>query len=302
MHTREFQAKVLPSQITSSGSKVTTEAQVRKYLGLSLCYIGGMKDRYQFAVDLAKEAGERILIAREKPVDVGTKNNDSRDILTNVDIEISNFISGRIRETFSNEAIYSEEATDEDISSGSFWAIDPVDGTASFSRNIPHFSVVIAYVDKGVPAVGAIYNPVTREMFSFEKDRGAFLDDKLIKVSEITDLSKGHIFLRAGRKPELWDWGANAYRFLLEHANKSANFGSSALDMCFVAAGRIEASLYGNLTTIDIAAALGVLREAGGILVGKDGKEVWTLSREKQSIMAVNNESIKTALLSGIKF
>lgn len=261
-----------------------------------------MHNRYDFILGLVKEAGEKILLAMEKPVDVTTKNNDPRDILTNVDVEISNFISNRIRESFAEESIYSEEATDEDISSGSFWSIDPVDGTASFSRNIPHFSVVIAYVEKGVPLVGAIYNPITREMFSFEKGRGAFLNNNPIKVSEVRDLSKAHIFLRAGRKPELWDWGANAYRFLLEHANKSANFGSSALDMCFVAAGRIEASLYGNLTTIDIAAALGVLKEAGGILVGKDGKEVTTLSREKQTIMAVNNESIKTALLSGIKF
>lgn len=242
------------------------------------------------------------MAAREKHVEISTKNNDPRDIVTNVDIEISNFISEKIRENFTNEAIYSEEATGEDISSGTFWSIDPVDGTALFSRNIPHFSVVIAYVERGIPHVGAIFNPITKELFSFEKGRGAYFNGKQIHVSEIKDLSQACVFLRAGRKSELWDWGANAYRFLLGHANKAFNFGSSALDICFVASGRIEASIYGNLTTIDIAAALGVLKEAGGILIGKDGQEIHALSQEKQTIMAVNNTNIARAIKAGIKF
>ena len=261
-----------------------------------------MQNRYDFVVDLAREAGEKVLKAREKHIEISTKNNDPKDIVTNVDVEISEFISGKIRESFPNEAIYSEEATGEDISSGTFWAIDPVDGTALFSRNIPHFSVVIAYVEGGVPNVGSIFNPVTKELFGFEKGRGAYLNGKQIHVSNVTDLNQAHVFLRAGRKKELWDWGANAYRFLLEHANKTANFGSSALDICFVASGRIEASIYGNLTTIDIAAALGVLKEAGGILICKNGQEINTLSKEKQTIMAANNRDIVNALTAGIKF
>jgi myo-inositol-1(or 4)-monophosphatase len=258
-----------------------------------------MSNRYEFVVNLAKEAGERVLAARDKHIEISTKNNDPRDIVTNVDIEISDFISEKIKETFPGEKIYSEEA-DEDVSSGSFWSIDPVDGTACFSRGVPHYAVVIAYVESGVPVTGAIYNPVTREMFSFEKGKGAFFNSKRVHVSDIKSLKDAHVFIRAGRNKELWDWGANAYRFLLGHANKTANFGSSALDMCFVGAGRIEASVYGNLTAIDIIAAIGFVREAGGIVIGRGGKEITVMSKEKQSIVAANNREILEALKEGI--
>ncbi|MFZ2621031.1 MAG: inositol monophosphatase [Minisyncoccia bacterium] len=257
-------------------------------------------DRYKFTINLIKEAGERVLLAREKEMTVSTKNNDPRDIVTNVDIEISNFISEKIINAFPGEIIYSEESPNVDISTGSFWSIDPIDGTSSFTRAIPHFSVVIAYVEKGVPLVGAVYNPVTRELFSFEKGKGAFLNSKKVNVSNITKLSSAHIFIRVGRNKEVWDWGTNAYKFLLGHANKTANFGSSALDLCFVGTGRIEASIYGNLTAVDIIAAIGFVREAGGMIVGRGGVEVTGLSKEKQTIVAVNNVEILSELREGI--
>jgi myo-inositol-1(or 4)-monophosphatase len=261
-----------------------------------------MKNRYEFVVALAKEVGELVLKSREKHLDVLTKNNDPRDIVTNVDLESSEFISDKIRENFPGEAIYSEEATEEDVSSGSFWSIDPIDGTASFSRNVPHFAVVIAYVENKIPIVGAIYNPVTREMFSFKKGSGAYFNDELTHVSEIKKLADAHIFLRAGRNKELWDWGADAYRFLLGHANKTANFGSSALDMCFVGSGRIEASVYGNLTPIDIIAATGFVREAGGMVVGREGQVLDELSKDQQTVVVANSSEIINALKEGIKF
>jgi len=259
-----------------------------------------MSERYEFVVNLAREAGEKILVLKEQGMEISNKGGDPRDLVTNVDIEISNFITEKINEKFPSETIYSEEAPDVDISSASLWTIDPVDGTAHFSRNIPHFSVVIAYVEKGVPSVGAIYNPVTKEMFSFEKDRGAFLNNNQVHVSSVKTLSGAHVFIHAGRKQELWDWGANAYKFLLSKANKTSNFGSSALDICFVGTGRIEACIYGSLTAVDIAAAFGFIKEAGGFIVGTNGNFINALSNEKQKLVAVNNEEILSEIKSGI--
>jgi myo-inositol-1(or 4)-monophosphatase len=258
-----------------------------------------MSERYEFVVKLVQEAGKRVLVARKKHVDISTKNNDPRNLVTNVDIEISNFITEKIGETFPSEVIFSEEA-DADTSSNTFWAIDPIDGTAPFTRNIPHFSVVVAYVENGKPKVGAIYNPVTKELFSFELGSGAYVNGERAHVSEIQSLNEAHIFFRAGSKKELWDWGAKSYRFLLEHANKTANFGSSALDMCFVGAGRIEASIYGQLTPIDIAAAIGFVEESGGLVLGKDWQPVDPTSKQRQSIVIVNNSSILNELKAGI--
>lgn len=257
-------------------------------------------NRYDFVTDLAKEAGEMVLSLREKHVDISIKDNDPRNLVTNVDIEISEFVSSRILSQFPGEKIYSEEA-DEDISRGSCWTIDPIDGTALFSRGIPYFSVVVGYVDNGVPIVGAIYNPVTKEMFSFEKGKGAFLNGVQVKVSEKTELAESFVLIHTGRDRNLWDWGAGAHRFLLERANKNANFGSSAQDICFVGCGRIEATIYGNLTPVDISAAIGFIHEAGGQVLGPGATPIDCLSKKRQRVIAVNNKDILAALQEGIE-
>lgn len=255
-----------------------------------------MSERYEFVVNLAQEAGEKVLILKEQHLDVSIKNDDPRDLVTNVDIEVNQFITGKVKEKFPEEIIYSEEA-DFDISSGTFWAIDPIDGTKNFVRGLPFFSSVIAYIEEGKPKVGAVYNPMTKELFSFEKGRGAFLNGQKIKVSDKTELSAAMVFLTTGRNKEYWDWGAKVYRFLLENSHSVRGMASSGLDICFVAAGRSEACIYANLTVLDTIAAIGILEEAGGLVEGKSGS-VNFLSKVPQMILAVNNreilESIKT--------
>jgi len=251
-----------------------------------------MQNRYDFILGLVKEAGWKLQEYVSKDLEVSFKNNNPLDLVTKADIEISEFLSTRIREGFAGETIYSEEVSEVDISSGSYWSLDPIDGTTNFSRHIPHYAVVVAYIDKGVSVVGALYNPKTDELYSFEKGKGAYLNGKPIKVSNISKLEESYVLLRAGRNKDLWDWGAESYKFLLQSGVKCANLGSSGLDTCYVASGRVEANIYGTLTTIDIAAAIGLLKEAGGILVGKNGQIVENLSKDKQQIIAVNNEEI----------
>src|SRR5258706_10216123 len=126
-------------------------------------------DRYQFVLTTIQKAGELLLAVAKKNVTIGIKNNDRHEIVTNVDIAISEFITQEIQKKFPGEIIYSEEAPNVDVSSGSYWSIDPIDGTANFARSIPHFSVVTTYVDHGISIAGAIFNPLTQELFSFEK-------------------------------------------------------------------------------------------------------------------------------------
>ncbi len=249
-------------------------------------------DRYVFITSTIRKAGELLLSKSDKKLEIRTKNDDSQNIVTNLDIEISEYLTHEIQQAFPNEIIYSEEAQQVDLSSGSYWSIDPIDGTACFSRGIPHFAIVITYIDSGIPVVGAIYNPKTQELFSFKKGHGAFLNDQQVQVSKITDIKDAHVFLTIGRNKDLWSWGENMSRYLLSHANKTRNFGSSALDMCFVGAGRTEACIYGTLTTVDIAAAIGFVNEAGGMVVDKDGKEIKSLTLDKQQIITANNAEI----------
>ena len=147
-----------------------------------------------------------------------------------------------------------------------------------------------------MPNTGAVYNPVTNELFSFKKEGGAFLNGKQIYVSKITELKEASVFLHAGRKPELWDWGGASYTKLLASAKKTLNYGGSALDACFVASGRIEANIYGRLSTMDIASAIGILLEAGGRVVNDNGEPA-VFSTEPQKVLMTNCKEIEQSLL-----
>ncbi len=250
---------------------------------------------YDFIIKTVREAGELLMRLREEKFETLEKSGDPRDIVTSVDLAVNDFIIGKIRDSFPEDAIYSEEGGGIESGKNS-WAIDPIDGSSNFARGIPHFAVCVAHLTDGVPDAGAVFNPVTNELFSFKKGDGAFLNGNPISVSKITELKEASVFLHAGRKPELWTWGGDSYTKLLSATKKTSNYGGSALDTCFVAAGRIEANIYGRLTTMDIAAAIGILLEAGGRVVNDKGEPV-TYSTEPQRVLMTNNSGVETAIL-----
>lgn len=248
-------------------------------------------EAYNFAIKTVREAGDYLLSLRTLGFETLGKHGDSKDVVTDVDKKMEEFIVDRIKQQFPSHDIYSEEGLSEDTQNVFKWVIDPIDGTANFSRFIPHFSVCLGLLKNDEPILGAVFNPVTNELFSFEKGKGAFLNDEKIRVSNIEDLKKAHVFLHAGRKEELREWGGESYKTLLANAKKTSNLASSALDACFVAAGRIEANIYGTLSTLDIAPALGILREAGGITEDVNGNFP-KLSSAPQKIYMANNNKI----------
>lgn len=251
--------------------------------------------RYDFIVRIVREAGEVLCRARNGGFKTMSKGGDPRNVVTAVDFIVNDFIIGKIKESYPEDAIYSEEGGASEASTN-IWAIDPIDGSSNFSRGIPHFAICIAFLQNGIPEVGAVYNPITNELFSFKKGGGAFLNDSPIHVSTETGLKNSFVLLHAGSSPDLWDWGGVAYRRLLENAKKTSNLAGSALDACFVAAGRIEANVYGLLTTMDIASAIGILLEAGGRVVNDKG-ELITFSTEPQKVVMSNSAEIETAIL-----
>lgn len=250
---------------------------------------------YEFCVKTVKDAGE-LLLRERTALFVSHKEGDPRDVVTNVDITVSRFITERITATFPKDGIYSEEDI-EKVSSSRVWTIDPIDGSANFARGIPHFSIVLGLLEDSVPTCGAIYNPLTDELYSFERDHGAFLNGERIHVSPVNLLTDAHILFHAGRKIEVRDWGGESYRRLLGNVKKTANFSGSALDLCFLAAGRVEAVVYGTLSTKDIAPALGILHEAGGVASTEDGR-VLSLLSTPQKVYAANSDTLRTALIT----
>lgn len=250
---------------------------------------------YNFIISTIKKAGKILKGRYNSDFVVNIKNNNPRNIVTEIDFEVNDFLIKEIKKSFPGHSIYSEEGGGKEDESKFLWVLDPIDGSSNFSRHIPHFAICAGLLENMIPVLGVVFNPITNELFSFKKGEGAFLNDKPIVVSSVKNLSEASIFFRAGSKKENFDWGGASYRKLLEHVNKTNNMGSSALDTCFVAAGRIEANIYGLLTTMDIASAIGILLEAGGRVANGDGKPV-VLQTKPQRVIMSNNETIEKSL------
>src|SRR6185369_15453384 len=158
--------------------------------------------QYDFILAHVKAAGALLMQLREEKFEVLAKGGDPRDVVTSVDFSVNDYLVGKIHESFPDDLVYSEESGGAHTAPH-LWTIDPIDGSSNFARGLPHFAVCVAYLEEGVPMAGAVYNPVTNELFSFKKDGGAFLNGKQIHVSSISTLSDALVFLTAGRKPEL---------------------------------------------------------------------------------------------------
>ncbi len=253
-----------------------------------------MSEKYEFIMNLIQEAGEVLLASRDKNLAVFSKDGDEKNILTNVDIEVNDFVTKRIQDSFPDDLIYSEESKNS-LATQNFWSVDPIDGTSNFARGIPHFAVVISFIEGGEAVVGSIYNPITKELFSFEKGQGAFLNGEEIRVSSIDKLGDAYVLLHIGRKESVEEWGISLQRRLLREAKKNNNLGSSALDLAFLASGRVDAVIYGTMTTQDIAVAIGLVREAGGEVYDVSGNKV-DLSDTPQQVVAVSNKALFSSL------
>lgn len=251
---------------------------------------------YEFSIQKVEEVGAMLLDAREQSFSVAVKGGNPRDIMTSTDKEANNMLVHAIKKEFPTHRLYSEEGDDVVAGSDEQWVLDPIDGSSNFSRGIPHFSVCLGLLKGGIPVVGAVYNPVTKELFSFKKGGGAFLNGSRISISKTETLAQAQvIFSPGGRKPELFDWATASFRKLLEKSLKRGIYGSSALDICFLAAGRADAVVYGTLSTLDIAGALGILYEAGGVATDALGKPLM-LTEESQKAYLANTQHILTEI------
>lgn len=154
------------------------------------------------------------------------------------------------------------------------WIVDPLDGTSNFLHGVPHFAISIAAEDSGEVVAGLIYQPLTDESFWAEKGKGAWLQDRRLRVSARRDLADtliatGIPFLGHGELPEF-------QRILNAVASEVAGirrFGSAALDLAWVAAGRYDGFWESGLNIWDVAAGVLLIREAGGFVSDFRGGE-----------------------------
>lgn len=173
------------------------------------------------------------------------------------------------------------------------WVVDPLDGTTNFLHGIAHFAISIALERDRQPFAGVIYNPATEELYWAEKGEGAWLNDRRMRVSGRRDLSEclfatGLPFAgMEGRERAL-----DETRRVLEVTAGIRRFGSAALDLAYVAAGRYDAYWERGLNSWDVAAGACLVREAGGMISEIEGGRNYLTAG---SILAANGELYERA-------
>ncbi len=194
------------------------------------------------------------------------------DLVTQADLESEKIIVEEISHAFPKHDFLSEEGSEKKTNSTYLWLIDPLDGTTNYAHRYPIFSVSIALQFEGEVILGVVFDPNLNELFLAEKGEGAFLNGKLIKVSDVDCLNNSLLITgfpySIREKPEhIFDYFKN---FTLK-AQGVRRCGSAALDLCSVASGRIDGFWEVGLKPWDTAAGSLILKEAGGTLTKFDG-------------------------------
>lgn len=248
------------------------------------------------AIKAAKAAGKIIKSNYNKAQQLSFKNGGDR--VTNVDVLAEKVILRILKKAFPAHSFYSEEAG-KDRKVGDFvWIIDPLDGTTNYSIHNPFFNTAIALVYKNEPIIGVVYNPIQNELFYAEKGKKAYMNEKPIHVSQRKELQKSVIGFCNGRETTVMIKRAiRFYRKLkVQASNSTRQFGSSALELCYVAAGRIEAFETSDLNAYDVAAGAIIVKEAGGKVTDFRGKPFTVASRDLLASNGVVHKRLLTIL------
>lgn len=234
----------------------------------------------------ALQGGKLFYKSFGKATGVHAKNQDKRNIVTDSDIAIEKIIRKQISQTFPEHLILGEEFGGKtEIKKGEYiWIIDPIDGTNNFAQGIPLACISIGLWDYKGPLAAVVYNPITKEMYTAARGKGAFLNKKKISPSNTSDPQKafGGIGWTKGNveKSQIFLMADNKF-------GKARTFGSTTLQVCFVADGRMDFYFAKGIYIWDLAAAALIASEAGAKITDFSGKPLNLTSRE---VIASNGE------------
>jgi myo-inositol-1(or 4)-monophosphatase len=252
----------------------------------------------EFAVRAAKAAGRILLKGFGKGVRVEHKGEI--DLVTEFDRRADDCILGRIQKTFPGHRILSEESGRTGEGDSPQWLIDPLDGTTNFAHGIPIFAVSIALWEAGRTRLGVVYDPTRKECFQAERGKGAWLGERRLRVADAAELRSG--LLVTGFPYDAWtnpDNNLDHYAHFAVRTQGVRRLGSAALDLAYVAAGRIDGYWELRLYPWDVAAGGLIAEEAGARVTAIDGESPYLT--DTPSLIAANPvlHAKMTAVLRG---
>ncbi len=255
-------------------------------------------------VDIARHAGAIIKRGADKQKSISTKSSEI-DLLTQYDKEVDSYIAGRINSEFPNHIIESEEGPSSTPASGDtsdsyIWHVDPIDGTINFVHGYPVYAVSLALYKGGQPLVSVIYDPSRDECFSAVSGQGARLSKGDVKqplqvsaAEKLVDslLATGFPYDRHHSS----DDNIAQITGFLKRARGLRRSGSAAIDLAYVAAGRLDGFWELILNSWDVAAGILLITEAGGEVTDKEGQP---FQMRQQVSIAASNGRIHGAMLA----
>lgn len=238
------------------------------------------------ALDAAVTAGQFVVSRRPQRLGFDTKSSDT-DVVTEMDRRSEELIRGHLLSVRPQDAVHGEEGNDRAGTSGITWVVDPIDGTVNYLYGLPAYAVSVAAVvgDPRVtgawePVAGAVYNPVSGQVFHARTGGGAAVryvghtvsSDTPLTVGEGPSLDQCLLATGFAYESQVRARQADVLRAVLPVVRDIRRFGSAALDLCAVAAGTVDAYFEEGLNPWDLAAGWLVVTEAGGVVSGWLGR------------------------------
>jgi len=246
-------------------------------------------ERTKTAIELAKLAGNEVKrILHEESVNI--KNKGLNDVVTIADVKSEEIIVDKISKLFPDDTIIAEENVKHKEWNNEYsWAIDPLDGTMNYSRKMPYYCISIWYLKNNKPEGWAIYIPELDEIYYCEKWKGSYCNNNKLEVSKVLTLDKSLTTIGFNnRYPEKRSFFNKVHDDCMNKMLNVEKIFSTAISLCYVAAGKLEAhfELYCFLRDICVWALL--IEEAWGKCSSVNNKHIDYTKIDKQIIVATN--------------
>jgi myo-inositol-1(or 4)-monophosphatase len=241
-----------------------------------------MKRYLDAAEKAARAAGKLLRKNFGRPQRVNTVA--AHDIKLEIDIQTQELITKLLLKEFPKHALYGEEGIVGDQSSEHQWIVDPLDGTVNYFYGIPHFCVSIALRFRNEVMVGVIYDPIRREMWKGQKGETSKLNGDPVHVSDRADLAEAVVSVGLAKTGETINANFPLLQQMVHRVRKCRVLGSAALDMAYVACGRLDAYIEQGISLWDIAAGWLLIENAGGTVDLRPREDM----KDKYSIVAFN--------------
>jgi myo-inositol-1(or 4)-monophosphatase len=221
-------------------------------------------DALALATRTAREAGALLREMRAAPVAGVRAKSSATDLVSDADERSERAIVGALRAARPDDSIVAEEGSNTSGSSGISWYVDPLDGTINYLYGIPHWSVTICCVDQTGPLAAVVFDPLRDELFSAERGKGSSVGGRALHVTDKPDLASALVatgFSYVARQRVLQ---GRVIAEVLGEVRDIRRFGSAALDLAWLAAGRHDAYFESVATPWDWMGGAMLVREAGG--------------------------------------